>query len=170
MKQLSHTSLITLSGMIWLVIGAMLMALGVHFIEEVSQHTDVYFKAFHHSPLQILNRWTNDIHQSQTILFATCILIGYLKGKWIFSKTVKKSVMRILALPNPTSLKYLYTLRYYFLLALMIGLGISLKYIPFSPDYRGAIDLAVGAALLKGSLKYFKYAVLLKRNMSIEHI
>ena len=89
-------------------------------------------------------------------MVAVCLMIGYLKGKHVLGKSAVRGIERIRAFPNPTSLGNIYSAKYYVLLAIMIGLGLSIKYLGLPHDVRGAIDVAIGAALINGALIYFR--------------
>lgn len=74
----------------------------------------------------------------------------------MFSKSVQRSVSRILAFPNPTSLSKIYAPSYYLLLGSMVFLGFLVRFTP--QDVRGGVDIAVGAALIHGAMLYFRQA------------
>src|SRR5947209_1634998 len=107
MFRLSHTALITLSGLVWLAIGCFLLPLGLNFIvasilkENISQARPI---------LDTLASLTDGLEPAALILIAFSLLLGYFKGRFVFKKTVDSSVTRILTMPNPAPLHHLYTM------------------------------------------------------------
>ena len=91
-------------------------------------------------------------------MVAVGLLVGFFKGRFVLSKTVSKMVGRVLSLPLPIRFSQVYHPSYYFLIALMICLGLLLKYLPIPIDLRGMIDVAIGSALVNGALLYFRAA------------
>jgi hypothetical protein len=134
--KVSHRTLLVLSGIIWLAIGVMLLRLGIVFIMEGS--------------------FMNQGQESFAVLIiALGLIVGNLKGKFVMRKAAVKSFKRITALPNPTSVTNIYNRANYILVFLMMGIGMSMKYLGLMPDVRGFIDIAVGAALIQGGIHYF---------------
>ncbi|MEZ5314784.1 MAG: hypothetical protein R3E91_01015 [Chlamydiales bacterium] len=150
-----HHTLITIAGLVWLSIGIFLLSLGLNFILQAPNLPSS-------AKFSILEITLNFIlHKNHAILFLLIfgLLIGLFKGRMILSKTVNKQVDRILALPNPTHIKYLYKKNHYFLIAFMMSLGMILRYLPITIDTRGFIDIAIGTALIHGSILYFRSAI-----------
>jgi hypothetical protein len=83
------------------------------------------------------------------------LLIGYFKGQFILSKTAKRVVARISSLSLPIQMKDVYSPAYYILIGSMMALGMLFKFLPISANVHGTIDIAIGAALIKGSTFYF---------------
>lgn len=131
MMNLSHKTLIVISGALWLAIGSWLLPLGLSFIMEGSLP-----------------------ESAKILLIALALFIGYFKGKKVLGKSAKKGIERIYTLPNPAPLTQIYKPSYYFLLLAMVGIGFLAKFLPL--DFRGFIDTAIGAALINGSMVYFK--------------
>jgi hypothetical protein len=149
MLKLSHSLLVFLSGLVWFAVGCSLLPLGLKLLVLSSQTNNEF----------LMNTFTSYVGNAEyvAILFiALGLFIGYTKSKYVLSKSVKRSVERIKKFPNPTSLFNIYGRVYYILLAGMIGLGASMKYLP--NDVRGIIDVAVGAALINGAILYFRLA------------
>ncbi|CCB91021.1 putative membrane protein [Waddlia chondrophila 2032/99] len=98
-------------------------------------------------------------HENSVIaLILAGLVIGFYKGRFIFAKSVKRVVDRIRKFEEPTSIAKMYSLPYYLLLLSMIGLGMAIKFFQVPMDVRGAIDVAIGAALINGSMLYFRQA------------
>lgn len=90
------------------------------------------------------------------IVAAIALYVGFLKGKFVLRKTAAKGIARIQSLPNPAPLYAVYGWKYLMLLAGMILLGVSFSRFGLNTDIRGAIDLAVGSALISGALCYLR--------------
>lgn len=134
MINLSHKTLIVLSGLLWFAIGAWLLPLGLRFLVEGELPDSI---------------------KITLIVFA--LFIGYFKGKKVLGKSAQRGIQRILSLSNPAPLSQIYPPLYYLLLASMILIGFLAKFLPL--DLRGFIDTAIGAALIHGSMVYFKAAL-----------
>lgn len=154
----SHFALIVVSGLMWLLIGAFLMTLGMHHIMNVVQNWEGVIRSNSFSILKFLAPFVSSEEKAMSVLVVLCLLVGYLKGRFVLMKTVKKGVQRIISYPNPAPLNQIYSKKYYFLIAGMMGLGFLLKRLHLVEDVRGAMDLAIGSALLKGALSYFHFA------------
>lgn len=152
MPKLSHRTLIVTSGLIWFAVGCFLMVLGIRFLSETMQSQVTY------PLLGFLAAYAGGIQEAALILITMSLLIGFFKGKYVLGKSAHQGVARILGMPNPSPLKDIYSKKYYILLAGMIGLGISMKYLGLPTDIRGFVDVAVGSALINGAMIYFRLA------------
>lgn len=158
MFKLSHTTLIAISGLIWLAVGFFLLPLGVNFLVAALLKENA--EAFH--PLLIsLAPLAGGVEAGALVLVVLGMMIGFLKGRFILSKTVKKGVDHIRSLPNPASLGQVYTLKYYILLGSMFLLGFLARMAPM--DVRGLIDVTIGTALIIGAILYFRHALHVRR-------
>ncbi|HXF29174.1 MAG TPA: hypothetical protein VN457_04935 [Chlamydiales bacterium] len=138
---MSHKTLLRISGAVWFAIGLMLLNLGLHFIMEI------------------------DPKNNETmimVLIVSAVLIGHFKGRFMLGKVAAKSFDRISKLPNPTNIQNLYTKGNLIVIGLMMLLGMSIKYVGLSPTVRGFIDVAVGTALIQGSMRYFAFSTICK--------
>lgn len=159
----SHFMLIIISGMMWVVIGVMLMSMGMRHLIEGLRFWDELGSLSHFSLFKYFTYVTPKSQIALGFVIGVCLLVGYLKGQYVLSKAVKKGVQRIVASPNPSELKNLYDKRYYGIIFLMMMLGMTLRMLKLPHDLHGAIDMTIGAALIKGALTYFKYAFLEKK-------
>ncbi len=158
MFKVSHSTLIFLSGFAWLAIGCFLLPLGLNFIVASLLKENA---AQPHPILYFLAPYAGGLDAAALVLIACALLIGFLKGRTVFSKSVKRSVSRILTLPNPAPLSKIYTPSYYLLLGSMVLLGVLVRYTPL--DVRGAVDVIVGSALINGAMLYFRQAWIVRR-------
>lgn len=158
MFKVSHATLIFLSGFVWLTVGCFLLPLGLNFIvdallvENANQSYPV---------LKFLSPYVGGLDTAALLWISFSLMIGFIKGRRVFSKSVNRSVNRILSLPNPSSLSKMYTPAYYILLGSMVLLGVLVRFAPL--DIRGGVDVAVGSALINGAVLYFRQAWLARR-------
>lgn len=158
MPKVKHATLIIISGFIWFAIGCFLLTLGLGFIVEGTKQAHSIDAIFSNHPiLSSLSPYLGGIEETALVLIAICLFIGHLKGKHVLGKSAKKGVERIRTFPEPTSLSNIYSAKYYILLAVMVGLGMSIKFLGLSNDIRGGIDVIIGAALINGAMIYFRH-------------
>lgn len=128
---------IALSGFTWFFIGAFLLYKGLHLIAEATHQGDLS-------------------HQAANVFIAVGLVVGFLKGRFVLVKTVRRVVSRITSLPLPIQFKDAYSPSYWILIASMMALGMIFRFLPISTEIRGAIDVAIGSALINGALLYFR--------------
>lgn len=144
-------SWIVVSGLIWFVIGFFLLSKGINL--------SVYSLTASYSPfLSFLSNFTKSPEQSVLLLISLALLLGYIKGRFVLLKTVKRVVSRILSLQEPVKATQVYSKNYLFLIFFMVLIGFSIRYLPVAQDIRGFIDLTIGSALMNGALLYFRFA------------
>jgi hypothetical protein len=129
---MSKRAWISVSGLIWAMAGLMLLYKGLHILGEL--------------PSQEVATWW----------VAVALLVGFIKGRFILSRTVNRITSHIVALPEPIHFLEVYPKSYWILLSSMIGISVLIRMTP--ADVHGFIDVAVGSALLNGSLLYFRAA------------
>lgn len=157
--KLNHFKLILFSGAIWFCIGMYLLTIGMRFIVHVSQ--------FGTEGFSLISRFTpiaGSREQAALLLIVLGLLIGFMKGRFVLSKTVQRVVQRIISLPLPIKFSQVYGPGYLALIAGMILLGMSLKWLHFPIEFRGIIDVAIGSALLNGATAYFRTAIIYRRS------
>ena len=147
---MKHRSWIVFSGCLWFFIGVMLLYKGLKFITEAVFSND--------SLCFGLSKTFGSSEKAATVLIAIALLVGFIKGRFVLAKTVKRVVMRIVKLSEPVRFKDAYSPAYWVVIAFMMTLGMSMKYLPIPIDIRGMIDVAVGSALIIGALLYFRAA------------
>lgn len=89
-------------------------------------------------------------------LLFPAVFLGFLKGRIVFAKTVRRIVGRIYSLSLPIRLFDVYPFAYWCLIGGMVSLGMILRFFPES--VRGVVDVAVGSALVQGAVLYFRSA------------
>jgi hypothetical protein len=127
---MSHRVWILISGMIWAVVGLLLLYKG----------------------LRIFNHFSDP--QAAAWWIALGLFIGFLKGRFILSKTVQRISKRILSLSAPIRFLDVYPKSYWMLIASMVALGGILRFVP--DTWHGLIDVTVGSALLNGAMLYVR--------------
>ena len=158
MLKFSHKGLIFFSGVVWLLIGTLLLYKGVNFLAIVAGISPHAQKVVENAPLmQFFNSFLSSKEESAVLIIGAALLVGFLKGRVVLKKTVGRTISRICALPSPAPFYHVYHRGYYLLIALMAGFGFLLSYAPL--DVRGAVDAAVGSALIHGASLYFKMAL-----------
>ena len=159
--QCKHSTMVFISGLVWLGVGLFLMPLGVSLLLStlgIDHTTDRSYPL-----IQSLSPLAGGLEQTVLILLCLGLLIGFFKGRFVLGKSAKKGIERIRQFSNPTPLSNLYSLKYFILILGMIGLGIGIKWAGISNDVRGLIDVAIGAALINGAVIYFRSAFALRK-------
>tara|TARA_B100000686_G_C16781772_1_gene972406 strand:+ start:1245 stop:1706 length:462 start_codon:yes stop_codon:yes gene_type:complete len=136
---LNKRNLTKIAGGLWCIIGCVLLirGLGLYQLAEADQHSTKV---------------------AITISGIAAGLIGLIKGKFVLSKTAKRNKIRIHNLNDPVGLKDLFSKPFYFLIPMMIGLGIMLRtFNEFLGGYIvvAAIYCGVGMALIVSSRVYW---------------
>jgi hypothetical protein len=149
---LSHRALKVLSGSIWFAVGLWLLPKGLRFLEEASRsHVG--------SPwIDLIAPYTGSIESALILMIAVALFIGYFKGTRVLGKSAHKGSDRIQTLSNPAPITQLYKPSYFLLLGVMMAIGMGMNYFAVPLDIRGFVDVAVGAALINGSMVYFRRA------------
>jgi len=148
---MTHRAWIAVSGFLWLAVGGGLLYKGLHLISDGTISPDSLC-------FRMQGLFGTPPQQSGTALIAAALLIGFVKGRFILSKTVKRVSERIVSLPLPIRFSSVYAPTYFFLIGGMIALGILLRFLPIPIDLRGFVDTAVGSALINGAMLYFRAA------------
>lgn len=162
MLKLSQSSLSIISGLIWICVGIFLMQMGLKLILDPAYADG--------SSLPILSNFQGvmgGFQEAGIALVAIALFIGFLKGKLLLRKSARKGVERLKTFPDPMPLQQIYSAKYYILLAAMIGLGMSMRFLGIPNDIRGGIDVAVGAALINGAMEYFRLSQQLRKHKNI---
>ncbi len=144
---ITHRFCIRLTGFVWFAIGTWLFFKGLKYVS---------YGAFEPSGI---SSFFATSERGAAILISAGLLVGFLKGQFVLRKTVTRVAGRIAALPMPLSIGKIYAPSYWILIGSMMLLGMSMNFLPIALDLRGAIDVAIGSALISGAILYFKYKV-----------
>ena len=147
---MKHRGWIAFSGLIWLAAGISLVHKGLKFVADARYFPDAFCVRFQER--------FGSVQAAGTALIAVALLIGFIKGRFVLVKTVRRVSFRIQSLPLPIKITSLYTPSYLILLGSMMGLGFLIRFIPMPTDIRGFIDVAIGSALINGAILYFRAA------------
>ncbi len=123
---------IALSGTLWMGIGIMLLTKGLRLLVTAGKG-----------------------EQTTLALVSVALLLGFIKGRFVLAKTVRRVVSRIASLPEVTFTN-VYEKKYLILLSSMVALGVSLKFFPLPPQVLGFVDVVIGSALINGALLYIR--------------
>jgi len=155
MLLVSHRTLYILSGAVWMIIGVMLLNLGIGFLMHGVSATG-FTQEGYSSLFTSVASMTSSSENAAIALVAIAFFIGIAKGRLVMQKAAMKTSLRLAKLQNPTSLSNLYSKSNLLIIAVMMTLGMSMKYLALPYDIRGIIDTAVGCALIQGALCYFR--------------
>lgn len=148
-----------LSGALWLAIGINLLLKGTHYLSKAASAV-ISGTHLEFSLIKKLTEYTKNPQQSVLILICFALIVGFFKGRVVFKRTVKRVVARIRDHAPTISLFRIYSKKFLLLILGMMGLGMTLKYLPLPDDVKGLIDFAVGVALINGATLYFREAFL----------
>jgi hypothetical protein len=157
--RLGKTAWIAISGGIWFIVGVGLLTLGLNFIvykAQMSPHETT-------SLIATFAQVAGGREQAALGFVAVGLLIGFIKGRFVLIKTVRRVVERIVALEAPIPFSSVYSKGYLLLIGGMILLGVSMKYLGLPDEVRGLIDVAIGSALMNGASAYFRSAFAVSR-------
>ena len=137
--RLNKKRLTIIAGGLWCIIGLVLVVRGLSLYQlaEMEQHA---------TKIAI------------TISGIAAGLIGLIKGKFVLSKTAQRNKNRIYNLDDPVGLQDIFSKPFYFLIPMMMGLGILLRsYNEYLGGYIvvAAIYCGIGMALIVSSRVYW---------------
>ena len=163
---LNHFKLILFSGVVWLGIGTYLLTLGMRFIIGVAQGAVQGAVHDTSSLITLFSPIAGGREQAALLLVVMGLLVGFIKGRYVLAKTVQRVIQRIISLSAPIKLSQVYGVRYLGLIAVMVLLGMSLKWLQIPLEVRGMIDVAIGSALMNGALLYFRFGFALRKEQN----
>jgi hypothetical protein len=142
---------IAFSGIMWFAVGVFLLLCGVKLVVfssiEGASHSFMFSKLF----AMLKSR-----EQAALILVTAGLILGFMKGRYVLSKTVRRVSDRICSLSEPIRFLDVYSFGYLILIGSMILLGMGMRWLSVPSDIRGVIDIAVGSALMNGAMFYFR--------------
>lgn len=143
---LNHRAALQLTGSTWILMGAWILFKGLKFVAYGGFSQNSFCSRFGEPGTGI------------ALLITAGLMMGYFKGRVVLKKTVWRVVSRLQSLPLPLRLKDLYAPSYLLLIGAMMAFGMLLNVLPVPLELRGFVDIAIGSALINGSLFYFKFA------------
>lgn len=139
---LSRQQHLWIAGIIWTLVGAGLLTMGMKFW-------------FQFPYLGLLD--------TKHITFgAIALSLGLAKGKFVLDRTAGRVIERVDALQEPNPFKsvfQMFGIKTIALIVLMMMIGLGLRMMGVSYEIRGLIYLAVGAALLWSCRRYWGAAI-----------
>jgi hypothetical protein len=126
----SKTWLIAVAGLMWSSVGLMLCRLAYHWMA--------------------LNRWRWVVP-----LEVLGIVLALMAHQFCFSRIARKNITRLSLLTEKTCIFAFQKWRSYFLVGLMITLGIALRNLPIPRPYLAVLYTTIGGALLLASFQYY---------------
>ncbi len=147
---LSRLAALVVMGSIWVVIGSMLLAKGIKWLIMA-----VYLPSA--APSLFISYFNSEV-LALIVAITLSFAIGFAKGVTVLKKAAEKMISRAHSFSGRIPLTKVFPVRFYILIAGMMGLGFLMKMMPFF-DVRGIIDVTVGSALILGSSYYFKAAL-----------
>ena len=153
MLYVKHRTMMICSGALWMAIGVALLNKGLHLLSEMMVSAPGAL------PLAgWISLYLQDPEGIKVLLIAVALALGMFKGRVVMAKVVMRVVTRIATLPNPAPLFRLFGKGYLVLLIGGVMMGWLVNHLGLSHDIRGVIDVAVGAALISGGSRYFRFA------------
>ncbi len=137
---MNKNSLYALAGSVWGLVGLFLMIRGVTMYQTALETQSATQTAL-------------------AISIAISIIVGVAKGRFVLSKTARRNKSRIESIEEPLKVHHVYAKSFYFLIAGMILLGVSLRtFNEYLGGYVvvGGIYCGIGLALMVSSLTYWK--------------
>jgi hypothetical protein len=149
---LSKKTWLVISGVMWLGIGVMLLMKGLRLIVACAEQTE--------GAAPLLNSifsLAGSRQQGSLLLICGALFVGFIKGRTVLAKTVKRIAEKIHLHPETLiPLKQVYDKRYWIVLGVMMGLGMLFRFLSIPKDIHGFIDVAIGSALINGAMLYFR--------------
>jgi len=126
----SKNILLLITGVMWCCVGIMLTSMAVHWLY---------------------------IYEGNPLLFAVPGLIAALIiHHFGFLKIVDKNLGRITRLPGRPCVFSFISWKSYFIIIIMVTMGITIRHSPIQKQYLSVIYLGIGLALFLSSIRYFR--------------
>lgn len=153
LKNMKRYQALLFSGGIWFFGGLSLLSKGLRFLA---------------TPPQGIAESSIQAYQNQAVFYvAIALLIGFIKGRFILSKTVKRIFSRLSSMKEPISLLSIYDQKTAVILLVMFFLGGLMGRLPISLFTRGVIDFAIGSALMHGAILFIRLAFQSRKSVSL---
>ncbi len=127
----SRTWLIAIAGVMWSLVGLMLCRLAYHWL--------------------VLIQW-----KRVALLELLGIALALMAHQFCFSRIAQKNITRLFLLTEKTCVFAFQKWKSYFLIALMVTLGIVLRNLEIPKPDLAVLYTAIGGALFLGSLQYYR--------------
>lgn len=148
--KIRHGAAIIFSGALWMGVGVLLLVKGFSLLLHPAAGSTSILMSY-------MGSFAEQKEQASLILISVGLVIGFFKGRFVLAKSASRVIARIVSLPNPCPVFSIYTRSYVILIASMMLMGMSLKWVSIPYDIKGVIDVAIGSALTNGSAYYFRH-------------
>ncbi len=165
--RLSLSQVGLVSGIVWLVVGGWLLSFGLGLAGsalQVALLTPESIDPF----LSMVAQLIGGVDRAGVVIIAAALLIGYLKGRFVLIKSVRRVLARAQNIGLPIPLNKLYGKGYLMLIAGMMLLGMSMKWLALPNAVRGFVDIAVGSALINGALLFFRASLEARKAKAVQ--
>ncbi len=154
-----NTHLLRAAGLLWLIVGLFLLTRGIDLVvadvDAIPLHliVDKGMSPF----FSWLSGKLGTSTEASLAYIIGALFIGMMKARTVFRKIVQRNVERIRTLKD-TKLPFFHAFpkKDYLIMVSMMLLGVLMKAFGVYEDIRGFILIAVGAALIQGSMIYFR--------------
>ncbi len=150
MVEMNKKTLVRLAGAVWLIVGMFLLVKGVQLFKAALANPDTTVLAGG------LGTLTGSIDNAVVALIAIALVLGSIKGRFVLKRSAEREIARIHGQGDKLSLTQLYSGRLCILIVLMMALGMLLRFTGVPVDVRAVVDVAVGSALIRGAMVYFR--------------
>jgi len=142
----SKTWLIVLAGLTWTVVGSMLCRLAYHWLAVADSKWI--------APLELMG-----------------IVLALMAHQFLFSRIAEKNIVRLSLLTEKTCIFAFQRWNSYFLIGLMITVGMALRNLPIPKTYLAILYTTIGGALFLASLQYYGclWRIVAKRGSCLPH-
>lgn len=143
--KLTYSRSIYFCALIWGMIGLRLLSKGMMYFSLAHQSGDYFVSVS--SPLK---------ENLFSIWISISLLLGWIKGKFILTKSVDRMVRHIVSFDEPLKWKSLFPKSFFMVMFAMMLLGLSLKHLPLSDYIKGGMDTTIATALLYGAWIFYR--------------
>ena len=102
--------------------------------------------------------WLGFEPKTAGLLAFVAAAVGFLKGHFVIGKSAQRSIARISNLPERSPFYQLFNKGTWILILVMMGLGMTIRFLGIEKSYRGLVLSAIGIALLWASRHFWTAA------------
>ncbi|PCI78148.1 hypothetical protein COB21_01385 [Candidatus Aerophobetes bacterium] len=160
MLKISRGWVFFISGLFMLASGSMLLNKGAHYMADAFASFSISSSSYDATLLRgmapLASLFNGSAHTGLALLLALAALVGLLKGQFVMKKVVNRSVLHVEKNGGSVSLFRLFPRQSLIIIGSMMLLGIAFNKFGLPLDVRGVIDFAIGLALVRGGIFYFR--------------
>lgn len=136
--RLSQLQMKGLAFFLWFLGGLILTWRGANFIFTAPEHPGMALLA---------------------VIIVAALALGWAKGQFVLAKSSRRNIERIDAFTQPMRPIYVYGVRSWIVIGIMVLIAASLNILNVPVLWRGAINLGIGMGLISSSLAYLRALV-----------